>query len=404
MGIKKLSLLAVIFAGLLLGLQCMKSEKHTDPRGESYAGSATCVKCHQSVSSSYLHTAHYMSASVATATSIAGSFAKDSCSFIVNDTTKVVMEKRNGLFYQVLYINNKEAEAHSLDIVFGNLKGQTYLTWKHDLLYQLPVSYFAALHTWTGSPGYSMDQINFTRPIVARCFECHTSYIKQLPVESPGNPMPNAFDKSTLIYNIDCERCHGPAAAHVKFQETNPEQKEAKYIASFKSLSRAQKIDMCAVCHSGNKNFMLRSTFEFKPGDTLSRFMDQGITNSESVDVHGNQAQLLAKSKCFITSNMDCSSCHNTHINDRGNYKLYAQKCMACHSEANHNFCKTADVSNMAFIKNNCTKCHMPAQPSKAIVVESSETGMSVASSVVNHHIAVYPVESGQVFKTFKTK
>ncbi len=400
MGSKKLFLLIVIFAGVLLWSQCMNPKTHVDPRGESYAGLATCVKCHQSVSSSYFHTAHYMSASVATSASIAGSFAKDSGSFIVNDTTKVVMEKRNGLFYQVLYINNKEAEAHSLDIVFGNLKGQTYLYWQDDLLYQLPVSYFAALHTWTGSPGYSMDHINFKRPIVARCFECHTSYIKQLPGESPGHPAPNAFDKNSLIYNIDCERCHGPAAAHVEFQEKNPEQKEAKYIASFASLSRAQKIDMCAVCHSGNKNFMLRSTFEFKPGDRLSRFMDKGITNSESVDVHGNQAQLLAKSRCFIMSNMDCSSCHDTHINDHGNYKLYAQRCMACHSEANHNFCKMANVSNMAFIKNNCTKCHMPAQPSKAIVVKSSETGLSIASSVVNHHIAVYPVESEKIIKS----
>ena len=82
-----------------------------------------------------------------------------------------------------------------------------------------------------------------------------------------------------------------------------------------------------------------------------------------------NQTQLLATSKCFMMSNMDCATCHNTHANERGNYSLYAQHCQGCHSTANHNFCKMADWSNISLLKNNCTKCHMPEQTHRNVIM-----------------------------------
>lgn len=154
---------------------------------------------------------------------------------------------------------------------------------------------------------------------------------------------------------------------------------------------------MCAVCHSGNKNIMLRSTFPFKPGDSLDNFMQRVYSPYDRPDVHGNQSQLLAQSQCFINSNMDCSTCHNTHVKDRGNHAIYAQHCMTCHSEANHNFCKMADTSNISFLKNNCTRCHMPAQPSNAIVVQTSKSNTNIACYIITHRIAIYPKESEKI-------
>jgi cytochrome c554/c'-like protein len=395
---KKFFLLTIIF-GCILGFSyCLDFKSHNDPRGKSYAGSSVCIQCHQSVYDSYLHTSHYLSASLASFSSIAGSFSKDSNSLTINDSIKVVMEKREGTPYQVLYINGKEKRAQRFDIVFGFAKGQTYLYWEDDSLFQLPVSYFNVLHKWTSSPGYPADTVIFNRPIHARCFECHSSYIKQ----PPNTQNDNALDKSTLICNIDCERCHGPAATHVNFHTAYPGQKEGRYIVSYKSLSRSQKIDMCAVCHSGNKNFMLRSVFAFRPGDTLSHFMAPRFNNHSQLDVHGNQTQLLASSKCFMNSNMDCATCHNTHINNHGNYAQYAQHCQSCHSDANHNFCKKADSSNITFIKDNCTRCHMPEQPSNIIKVKTSETKMNTAILMVNHKIAVYPEESEKIMAYLK--
>jgi hypothetical protein len=379
----------------------MNAKSSHDPRGDAYAGEGACVKCHPSVCSSYLQTAHYQSAVLASPASIAGKFSKDSNSFILNDTMKVVMEERKGIPFQVLYVRGKEKRAERFDIVFGKAKGQTYLYWKGDLLFQLPVSYLTALNRWTSSPGYPRDTVIFDRPIYSRCFECHASYVRQKTQPSTVTSGAEALDKNSMICQIDCERCHGPAAAHVNFHLANPDEKAGRYIVSLRSLSRSQKIDLCAVCHSGNKGFMLKSTFSFLPGDTLSHFMLPGF-DAPKLDVHGNQTQLLATSKCFRMSNMDCSTCHNTHIDDRGNTAAYARHCQTCHSVSNQHFCKMADSTNVALLKDNCTRCHMPEQSSSIIKVKTSNFSVNTPITMVNHRIAVYPDESQKIMSLLK--
>jgi hypothetical protein len=393
-----------IFAGtiltsVLLFSRCLNSNGHDqDPRGAAYAGSAACTKCHRQTADSYLHTAHYHSASTASpSNAIAGSFSKDSNSFVVNDTTKVVMERREGVPYQVLYINGREKRAQRFDIVFGYSKGQTYLYWKNDLIYQLPISYFTNLHRWTSSPGYPAGIPIFDRPVLKRCFECHTSFIAQSNEQNE-----NALDQKSLIPDIDCERCHGPASNHVNFHTDNPDEKEGKYIISYKSLTREQKIELCAVCHAGNKGIQLRTVFGFRPGDSLSHFVLPDHGSPIRPDVHGNQVALLASSKCFRMSEMDCSTCHNTHINDHGEYARYAQHCQGCHSTDGHNFCKIANTGNIAFLKANCTKCHMPSQPSGIIKVKTAEANGNTPVFMVNHRIAIYPEESKKIINNLK--
>lgn len=406
---KKIVVLIILSVSFLFFSQCLDKKEDKDPRGTAYAGAAACIKCHQNIYDTYVHTAHNLTASPASLQTIAGSFSKDSNSFVVNDSVKIVMEKSGNDLQQVMYVNNKEREAHRFDIVLGSVKGQTYLYWKDGNLFQLPVSYFYALHSWTSSPGYPAGRVVFNRPIARRCLECHSSYISESSDQTSGQPNIYSLDKSTLIYNIDCERCHGPAAEHAVFHTANPAQKEAKYIITYKSLSRSQKIDMCAVCHSGNKFPMLQSVFGFKPGDTLSNFMltqfpGAALPDETAPEVHGNQIKLLAKSKCFVMSNMDCATCHNTHVKDRGNNTVYALKCMTCHSVATHNFCKMATPSTISFFENNCTACHMPAQPSKAIMVQTSETKNNMPCTVVNHQIAIYPEASKKVMAYLKER
>jgi len=206
------------------------------------------------------------------------------------------------------------------------------------------------------------------------------------------------LNQKSWVFNIDCERCHGPAAAHVIFHEDNPKEKKARFIVAFNSLSRQQKIDLCAVCHAGNNNILLKSRFAFKMGDTLTSYMIP-LSNGNQPDVHGNQTQLLSQSKCFRMSNLDCSTCHNVHISERGKVQVFNGHCRNCHSPETH-FCKMATDSNMAFIKNNCTGCHMPAQSSKAIRVQATANStQAIPTTVVNHRIAIYPDETEKIVK-----
>ncbi len=373
-----------------------------DARGNIYAGSVTCAKCHSNIYSSYLHTAHYLASLPANKNTIHGSFEKGFNVFSVNDSQKIVMEKSGSALFQTYYLNEKVKERYRFDIVFGGVKGESYLYWRRNELYQLPLSYFNRQQQWSTSPGYGLIFLEYkrSRSIRKQCMECHTSYINDLPAEAQQFNKKEEFDKSSLVYSIDCERCHGPGEQHVKYQTDNPQIKTAKFITSYNSLNRVQKIDMCAVCHSGMSNTVLRSTFEFTPGDTFAKFKVPEYyqtADTTHLDVHGNQVQLLQSSKCYIFSKMECATCHDVHQNTRGKDALYTQACLTCHTTSNHNYCKMANELSEESLKTNCINCHMPALPTKKISVQISDTLPSIQFFVHTHHIAVYPEETKKI-------
>jgi len=398
-------LLAGVFIFPLIAIfsQCFNYEdkKPVDARGNMYAGSASCKSCHKEIYSNYLHTAHFQTSRLASAASIHGSFAPDSNTVTFNDSLKVVMEKDGKAFYQVSYLHNKIIEKRPFNIAFGGIKAETYLYWQDKQVKQLPVSYYNAIHSWANSPGYAADNADFSRVIGARCFECHSSYIKELPSQTQSLERKVEMDENSVVLSIDCERCHGPAINHVNFHTEYPQEKKAKYLVTYKSLNRSQKIDMCGVCHSGNSSAMLKSTFAFKPGDTLAKYKEADFFHTEanpaSMDVHGNQVQLLSSSACFIKSKMDCATCHNTHNNERNLTKLYTQRCMSCHQQANHTFCKMADKLGQAAIAGKCIDCHMPKKPSGVIAVHNSGKSTLSPYEVRTHRIAIYPQETAKI-------
>lgn len=398
----KLILFGAVLIPMVIALsECLNTKKAPDPRGKDYAGSASCVSCHKSISESYLHTAHFISSQPADSVTIQGDFGKGHNEITYNPHTTVVMDKRKSGFYQIAYHDGKKGESGRFDIVFGGVKGQTYAYWLANELFQLPVSYVNDAQKWINSPGYQNSDPDFERMITSQCLGCHMSYAKVVPGKLPLFVQnPEGFDRATMIYNIDCERCHGPAEEHVKFQTANPTVKEAKYIATYRSLTREQKISMCAVCHSGANNVMLQPTFGFKPGDTLSKYMKIVPANLSAdyrdIDVHGDQAGMLATSKCFISTNMSCATCHNTHQNERDKQVLFAARCMSCHTKSSDHECKLSGKLPPALLTSNCIDCHMPAFASKLIVAGKS------GAMVHTHHIAVYPEETKKILKYLK--
>jgi hypothetical protein len=380
--------------------QCFTPAKSADPRGENYAGSETCRKCHSAVYEAYIGTPHSKSSSEASVHNIHGSFVSGQNVFSFNDSVKVVMENLDTGLFQAAYRSRKLLQKQRFDIVFGNRKAQTYLYWKNDQLFELPISYFDGLHSWTNSPGYAGGVINFGRPIVSRCFECHSSNISEKQETSQTLTRDVRFDKSSIILGIDCERCHGPGARHADYQTEHPEEKKAAFMTSFKSLPRARKLDACAVCHGGNKDHYLASSFGFKIGDTLANYKVPEFFHQEpkpsTIDMHGNQSALLAASRCFISSNMDCTTCHNTHDQKGTSLITYAAKCADCHGNARQKECKLKGQLGQNLII-NCIDCHMPTKPSLAIKVESAAGRMVVPYLVRTHNIGVYPYEAKKV-------
>jgi hypothetical protein len=214
------------------------------------------------------------------------------------------------VFTKVEYSNGTEVKKERFDIVFGSgRKGQSYLSWINNKLAQLPITYFSPARQWSNSPGYPPHKVVFNRAITSRCLECHSTYFEKT---SGVTKQLEDFDHDKIIYAVDCERCHGPAAMHVEFQSKNPGVKEAKFIVNPGKLSRERLLDLCALCHGGPMA-KTKPSFSFQAGDTLSNYFSRStaVTDPGDIDVHGNQLGLLSLSKCYTIGKITCINCHN---------------------------------------------------------------------------------------------
>lgn len=401
---KKAHILFIIFVWSVLLTSCKnESDYYTDPRGTDYAGSESCIQCHQKQHETSAVSAHYKASLPATKENILGHFENGKNTFVYDKYTKVVMEERNDSLYQVLYKNGTEVKAYPFDVLFGAKHAQTSGYWKNHYFYELPISYYKSINNWATSPNYSATKPDFDRKILKECFACHSSNIASKYVTTSssetytfmGMEVDDFMSKNTLVYGIDCERCHGPAKTHVQTHLKFPDLKKAQNMVSFKNLNRQQRIDACALCHSGNDKSKLKSRFQFKPGENLSDYFQENPRSKDTLnyDVHGNQLGLLSQSKCFQKSQtMDCITCHNPHQETAQNHISYSKICMSCHQSTKHTAMtlKTISKSRLA---NNCVECHMPKQDSKVILFKQSNNAAVNSYSLRTHKIGVYPAE-----------
>lgn len=352
-----------------------------------FVGSATCAKCHKQIYDSFELTSHALTSQIVNEKNIKGPFEKGSNIFHYNHDIFVSMEKTDSGFYEVEHNNGKETVLGRMDISIGSgNKGKTYLTWKNDYLYQLQVSYLTSIHGWVNSPGANTEFL-VNRIVMPRCLECHSTYAGDITLGFSGKK----FDPTQIIYGVGCEKCHGAGAQHVEYQTEHPNATTAKYIINPGTFSRQLSLDFCRSCHGGGIK-SIKPAFTFKPGDKLKDYFRIDTTGKNAgIDVHGDQYDLLAKSKCFITSTtLTCLSCHNTHDNERGNITLFSQRCMTCHNQEHGTFC-TIKSESVATISSNCIDCHMPEQKSKLIEMKISNSNKMDEATLRTHYITIYP-------------
>ncbi|MCF3111074.1 hypothetical protein LL912_19965 [Niabella sp. CC-SYL272] len=355
-----------------------------DSRGPQYAGAARCVQCHQEIARSYVHAHHYKTSSKTDVDVVKKIITA------LNDTVRfpgnqlVRLETVNKGIMQTYMLNGGQVAREQMDFAFGSgEKAWTFGYWRDEKLYQLPLTYLSELKRWTNSPGFPADHPDYSRLIVGRCMECHSSYAAVERNLEGGMRYTEKIDPGSIIYGIDCERCHGPAAQHVAFHMDHPDEKTAKFMTPIKSLSRQRQLDLCATCHSGDP-VNLRSIFAFVPGDTLSNYYMYYPGVAANPDAHGMQMQSLMQSQCFLQSNLTCTSCHDTHKNEGSMQEVFVQRCMSCHLKSDH-------AVAMRSAKNDCISCHMPLEASKSLDFNNSAEQKNTSYRLRTHRIAVYP-------------
>jgi hypothetical protein len=349
-----------------------------------YTGNEICLSCHQE-QKSFLGTAHHLTSRNAGRDTIAGKFNEgQNILKTAEPELHYRMEARNDSFYQTAVLGTAPDTAtisKRFDLVVGSgRKGQTYLYWEGDRLYQLPVSYWTELGKWVQSPGYDLKFVNFNRPVPPRCLECHASSFESLADADGGN----RYSKTNYVLGISCERCHGPGKEHVALHTPETAKVADQRIVNPAKLSRERQTGLCALCHGGI-GVAKAPAFSYTAGQNLEDYLRlETPSPTEAVDVHGSQVALLERSRCFKSSNMTCSTCHNTHVPQRDVADL-SGRCLTCHkSESCGLFPKMRQK-----LEGKCVNCHLPKQKSDQIV--SSHEGLSVRPEVRNHWIKVYP-------------
>ncbi len=357
-------------------------------QSRGFVGDDACRACHQSEFDSYMKTRHHLDSAVPSAETIHGHFDPGQNTMASLDPeVSFRMDAKDGSFFETSMEGRPGREkkrTEKIDIVLGSgAKGQTYLYWRGDELFELPVSHWTSLDRWVNSPGYVDGTANFDRGINARCLECHSTYFQEIGGSKPGIH----FDKEHFVLGIACERCHGPGAEHVRSRANLTSMAEAiSTVAKMPPIGveRDRQVDICAQCHGGIGQG-LTPAFSFKPGEELAPHISLEANPLARVDVHGNQVALLEKSRCFQASpSMTCSTCHNSHEPERA-AAAYSDKCLTCHQVS---ACPTFSKMAVPGVT-NCVDCHMPVQGSNSLRVDLEDQEIPV--QVRNHWIRVYP-------------
>ncbi len=349
---------------------------------QGFVGDDACRRCHSERAASYLSTAHHSTSQAPTKESILGSFAADKN--ILKTSGQALffrMDAKPDGFYQTAVWGIPPAttsRSEKMAVVIGSgRKGQSYLYWKRDQLFQLPVSYWTGLATWINSPGYRDGEANFERRVISNCLGCHLTY-----AEAIGSPvLSNQFKPESLILGISCERCHGPGRQHV---EAMTAKNTATIIINPAKLTREAQINVCAQCHGGLRA-PLTDPFSYVPGESLDKYFRKDPASAvTTADVHGNQVALLQSSPCYQSSaNMSCSTCHDVHQTQR-DPGAFSERCLTCHrAESCGEFPKLKEK-----LTGRCVNCHMPVQPSNVII--SNQNTKPTRAMVRTHWIKVY--------------
>ena len=375
-------LLAVCFASLAAPNQ--QGQQQT-ARPNDFVGDEKCLSCHQD-KKRYWETAHHLTSRLPTEDSIAGKFTEGANLFKTSnpDLYYQMVRTKDG-FYQTAVLGvppNTASLSRRIDLVIGSArKGQTYLYWgKNDRLLQLPVSYWVAPGKWANSPGFVDEDLNFGRPVTARCLECHASYFEQVAERG----VVNRYNRSNYVLGISCEKCHGPGREHVARQLSQAAKPSGQAVINPAKLARERQIESCALCHAG-VGASKAPPFSYVPGKPLGDYLTLASPDpGAAIDVHGNQVELLERSRCFKSSAMTCSTCHDVHLPQR-NAAAFSRNCLACHKVESCGLHKKMGDK----IAENCVDCHMPKLTSNAIV--STTAGGSLQPQVRTHWIKVYP-------------
>ncbi len=344
---------------------------------KSYAGSATCAKCHQKEYAAWHGSDHDLAMDLATPTTVLGNF--DDATYEYHGITTRFYHRGKDYF---IYTDGPDGKLTEFPIkyVFGVRPLQQYMVAFDDGRVQvLPFAWNVEqkkwYHLYQGSP-HRQDETEGqenAEPILAgnwlhwtgagqnwnyMCAECHSTNLqKNYDVKT------NTYHTSFSEIDVSCETCHGPGSLHVKLAEDRWlfwDRNHGYGLPQLKGASATPQLESCAPCHS-RRHVVYPG---FQSGD---RYMDHYSLSLLEEDLYFPDGQIHDEDYeygSFLQSLMyrkgvRCTDCHDPH-----SVKLRATGnalCARCHTPAKYDV-ESHHHHPAGSIGGQCVECHMPAR------------------------------------------
>jgi len=181
----------------------------TPAKKDGYVGSESCAHCHSPIYESYKRTAMARASGPATEALAPGEFTHKPSGVHY----RIYSEGGNAwLSFERPGDSSVRGKKQLLYYIGSGRRGRSYLFETDGFLFESPVNWYTDAHMWDMTPGYqAAREMPLNLPAYTGCLHCHVSGM-QSPIEGTSNHYPKpAFTRN----GIDCERCHGPGAAHV---------------------------------------------------------------------------------------------------------------------------------------------------------------------------------------------
>jgi hypothetical protein len=371
-----------------------KARPKPTPVSTDYAGSLTCVECHQEICEKYV--SHPMNHAMDGMPQDRPLEKFDQVVFPEGKLLQYRVEQRDKRLVHHETLTSAEGKviydlAEPIAFALGSgQRGRSYLIKKDGLLFQSPIGWYSGAQKWDLSPGYGYPQNDrFERRIGVGCLYCHAGILNPNPEQT------DAFLEPTFKeMPISCERCHGPAKSHVDIQRRGgPSADEVDSIVNPKKLEPMQREHVCYQCHLQGEAVVPRygrTHADFRPGmlldDVWTVFVSKQGAEARGAKAVSHVEQMHA-SECFKASKgkMGCTSCHDPHSKPKPEERIayYNQRCASCHTNP-ASTCKLPETErNAAPAGGSCIACHMPASAAADVA----------HTALTDHRILAKPLE-----------
>lgn len=364
---------------------CSQNQKFVVNKSE-FAGSQTCIECHENEYHLWLNSDHDNAMDTAIASTVLGDF-NDAEFEHDGYTSKFFI--RDGKFF----VHTKGPEGIPGDFqiayTFGVRPLQQYLVpFENGRLQCLQITWDTERNQWYHLADYVyQDQeilpddwlywTNNAQNWNGMCAECHSTNLQK-----NYNPETHVYNTTWSEIDVSCEACHGPGSEHNRWaaieESIRPKADNYALVVQTSNITSNELVDQCAYCHARRSSF---DNFEH-PREQLFDIISPQLPIEpyyypdgqilEEDYVYGSFTQSKMHQK-----NVRCTFCHDAHslkLKFDGNKLCYQCHQQETYGSYNHHYHKDfGDEGNPLVLDNgnkivpvgegsSCIPCHMPGK------------------------------------------